>query len=88
MTEAAHAKALAGRAAERFRDLQERNCRRTDRMLAWLMVGQWLFAVGYTLSSTPYRWNAAAHFLHPHVLAAVALGGVLTSLPVLLVIRS
>jgi signal transduction histidine kinase/CheY-like chemotaxis protein len=74
------------RVEDLFRELQDRNSRRTDRMFAWLMAAQWVFAVGYALWSTPYTWSAGQRFLHPHVLAAVVLGAVLTSLPVALVV--
>jgi signal transduction histidine kinase/CheY-like chemotaxis protein len=78
----------ARRAEDLFRDQQVRNFRRTDRMFAGLMVGQWLFAVGYALWSTPYTASAGERLLHPHVLAAALLGGALTSVPVLLIVRS
>lgn len=76
------------RADELFRERQQRNCRRTDKMFACLMVAQWIGAVGFALWSTPYTWNGASRFLHPHLLAAVLLGGILSSLPVYLVVRS
>jgi signal transduction histidine kinase/ActR/RegA family two-component response regulator len=76
----------ARRAEDLFREQQDRNFRRIDRMFAWLMVAQWLFGVCFALWSTPYTWSAGQRFLHPHVLAAALLGGVLTSLPVALVI--
>lgn len=61
--------------------------RRTDRMFAWLMLGQWLFAIFVALTFSPYGWRGKIHTTHVHVLAAVFLGGVISSLPILLAWR-
>jgi signal transduction histidine kinase/ActR/RegA family two-component response regulator len=76
------------RTEDLFREQQQRNFRRMDRMFAWLMVAQWLCGLVFALWSTPYTWSAGQRLLHPNVLAAALLGGVLTSLPIALVIHS
>jgi PAS domain S-box-containing protein len=57
--------------------------RRTDRLFAALMPFQWLAAVLAALWISPRTWAGAASSTHPHVWAAVLLGGAIT-FPVLL----
>jgi signal transduction histidine kinase len=56
--------------------------RRTDRMFAWLMLGQWAFAILLALVISPYAWEGRIRSVHIHVYAALLLGGLLCSLPV------
>ncbi len=60
------------------------NYARTSRMFAWLMVAQWIFAIGLSLVVSPSAWAGKVQTVHLHVWGAVLLGGVLTSLPVFL----
>ncbi len=55
-------------------------------MFAWLLVVQWLIAVGVALWLSPHQWAGVVRQTHFHVLAAVLLGSVIIALPVLLVL--
>src|SRR5437763_2751289 len=69
------ADATAGRAAELFRAYQGRVYRQTDRAFAVLLLLQWLAALAAALWLTPYTWAGAQRAIHPHVWAALLLGG-------------
>ena len=58
--------------------------RRTDRMFAGLLVFQWAAMGALALWATPLAWAGTTSRTHPHVWAAVGLGGLVVSLPVLL----
>ena len=58
--------------------------RRTDRMFARLLIVEWLGAIGLALWLSPYAWAGKERSVHVHVLAAVLLGGIITSFPVAL----
>jgi signal transduction histidine kinase len=75
------------RAAELFREHQQRIYRRTDRVFAILMPLQWLAAIGTALWISPVTWLGTASSMHPHLLAAVILGGIITALPMSLALR-
>ncbi len=67
-----------------FRDQEFRVHARTDRLFAALMILQWLGGIVATLLLTPLTWSGAHSETHPHVYAAVLLGGMLTVFPVYL----
>ncbi len=59
--------------------------KRTDRMFAGLLVLQWLAGIGLALWITPRTWIGGTSFVHLHVEAAIYLGAVIISFPLLLV---
>src|SRR5437870_2350549 len=59
-------------------------CRHTDRLFAGLMLVQWLAAIATALWISPRTWAGQYSQTHPHVWAALFLGGAVTSLPVFL----
>jgi signal transduction histidine kinase len=59
----------------------------TDGLFAWLMAGQWVFAVVLALWYSPLTWSGAEARLHPHVWTALLLGGAISSLPIYLASR-
>jgi len=59
--------------------------RRTDKMFAVLLVLQWIGAVAAACCFTPWTWSGGERSVHPHVWMALVMGGVLSSIPVLLV---
>jgi signal transduction histidine kinase/CheY-like chemotaxis protein/HPt (histidine-containing phosphotransfer) domain-containing protein len=75
------------RSTEIFTDHYKHILVRTDRIFAGLMVLQW--AVGITLAVilSPYTWTGTKSTIHPHIWAAIILGGLLTAMPVYLVWR-
>ncbi len=60
--------------------------RRTDRVFAVLMVLQWVFGIVVSLVISPRTWSGTSSEIHPHVWAAVFLGGAISSLPIMLAI--
>jgi PAS domain S-box-containing protein len=76
--------ATALRVKEIFDEHQELVHRRTDRMFAGLMLVQWVASVAAALWVSPQAWEGAASHTHPHVWAAVFLGGAISSLPIAL----
>ncbi len=74
-----------GRASEIFATLQDRIHRQTDRVFVVLMAAQWVFAVGIALWLSPRSWEGGSSTVHPHVWAAVVLGGLIASPPMVAV---
>jgi signal transduction histidine kinase/CheY-like chemotaxis protein/HPt (histidine-containing phosphotransfer) domain-containing protein len=58
--------------------------RRTDRMFAVLMILQWIGGIIIALTVSPRDWAGKSSGIHPHVYAAIFLGGAISSLPILL----
>lgn len=59
----------------------------TDQLFLALLVGQWVFSILLAALVSPYTWAGAVREIHPHVKAAVVLGGLL-NIPAILLIRS
>lgn len=57
---------------------------RTDRMFAALMAVQWMGAVLVACCLSPRTWAGTQSAVHPHVLAAIFLGGLLSIFPICL----
>ena len=74
----------AQRVEEIFSQHQRLVHRRTDRMFAGLMVLQWVAGVAAALWVSPKAWEGSASYTHPHVWAGLFLGGVISSLPIIL----
>src|SRR5215218_7425863 len=68
-------------AAELFVEQQQRIFRHTDRLFAGLMVTQWLAGIAAALVVSPRAWAGASSSVHPHVWAAVLLGGAFNLFP-------
>lgn len=58
--------------------------KRRDQLFVPLMLLQWAFAIGISVWTTPYTYEGVTRTLHPHVLLAIVLGGVLSLPPVIL----
>jgi signal transduction histidine kinase/DNA-binding NarL/FixJ family response regulator len=59
---------------------------RTDRMFAVLMALQWIGGIILALAVSPKAWEGRTSSVHPHVYAAVFLGGIISSLPIFMAI--
>ncbi|HEV3340977.1 MAG TPA: hypothetical protein VG125_11490, partial [Pirellulales bacterium] len=70
--------ALARRADELFHQHQQAIYRRTDRVFAVLMPLQWLGALATALWLSPLTWQGTTSQTHPHVFAALLVGGLIT----------
>jgi len=80
----AAAAAIVERSQERFRTYRQEVFKDTDRLFAYLMMGQWLFGIALALTLSPYAWEGKVKTTHAHVWAAAVLGGLLSSLPIAL----
>jgi PAS domain S-box-containing protein len=75
------------RAEELFRQHERTIHSQTDRLLAKLMMVQWLAGMAAALWLSPRTWIGAESTTHWHVWAAVLLGGAIAALPVGLALR-
>src|SRR5688500_3736968 len=83
----AAAAAIVKRAEGRFHAYRNDVFKSTDRLFAYLMLGQWVFGIVLALTFSPYAWEGKVKTTHAHVWAAALLGGLLSSLPVALACR-
>lgn len=74
------------RVTQIFNEHQQLVHQRTDRMFAVLMTLQWVAGVAAALWLSPKTWDGAASHTHPHVWAALFLGGAISSLPIILAV--
>ncbi len=78
--------ATRSRVTQIFNEHQRLVHRRTDHMFAVLMTVQWLAGVAAALWVSPKAWAGADSHTHPHVWAAVFLGGLISALPIALAV--
>ena len=79
----------AKRADVLFQQHQDENCERIDRLFAGLLASEWVAAIAVAAWISPLAWAGVHSTIHPHIWAAVLLGGLVISLPmVLAVLRS
>jgi hypothetical protein len=82
--------ALADRIVQKtestYADFVPRWVLRAERMFLWLMVAQWLFGIFVAVVISPYAWEGKTRVVSNHVWAAVVLGGLLSALPIALII--
>jgi PAS domain S-box-containing protein len=60
--------------------------KQTDRMFAVLLLFQWFAAIAMAVWLSPTAWEGLDRHIHPHIWAAVFLGGVIAIYPIVLVI--
>jgi PAS domain S-box-containing protein len=72
------------RSAALYQEMQEGIFKRTDRMFAGLMVFQWLAGIIAALWLSPKTWSGPDSYTHPHVWAAIFIGGAIILAPVML----
>jgi signal transduction histidine kinase/DNA-binding response OmpR family regulator len=77
-------KQIAERSEALFRAHQNQVYVQTDRMMAVLMVLQWIFGIVAAVWISPRTWVGNSSTINFNVYAAVFLGGVISFLPVLL----
>lgn len=76
----------SARTEELFREHQHELHRQTDHLFAALMGLQWISGIVMALAIAPRTWIGASQAVHLHVWAAVVLGGLISSVPVVLAI--
>src|ERR1700730_4198240 len=79
----AHA-STAKRANELFWQNKQNIYQHTDRLFVYLMSLQWFAGIIFALLISPRAWNGISSSIHPHVWAAVFLGGVISFFPIVL----
>jgi signal transduction histidine kinase len=77
---------IDARAGELLTEYQVSQWKRTDRMFAVLLVLQWFACVVVAVCLSPRAWEGLESHIHPHIWAAVYLGGLIAACPVVLVI--
>lgn len=84
ITDPGKREAIEGQVASIFNEQQQSIYKHTDRMFAALMAIQWLAGVAAAYWISPATWAGTASQTHPHVWAALFLGGAISSLPIVL----
>ena len=74
------------RAEELFRHSEREFHKSNDRMLALLLILQWLGGIVAAVWISPLAWFGQQSYIHIHVWAAVFLGGITVSFPIFLVL--
>ncbi len=74
------------RTAEIFTEHQQAVFKQTDRMFAVLMTIQWVAGVAAAYWISPKAWAGQTSHIHPHIFAAILLGGVISIFPIVLAI--
>jgi PAS domain S-box-containing protein len=75
------------RTEELFHEHQQNIFKSTDRMFAGLMAVQWVLGIAAALWISPRTWVGATSETHPHVWAAIFLGGAISFFPILLALK-
>ncbi len=57
-----------------------------DKAFSLLLAVQWLFGIGCAALLSPLSWSGGSSVIHLHVWSAIILGGLITGLPVILVL--
>src|SRR4029079_10815580 len=82
--------ALADRIVQKtestYADFVQRWVLRAESMFLWLMIAQWLFGIFIAVTVSPFAWEGKTRVVSNHVWAAVVLGGLLSALPITLII--
>jgi PAS domain S-box-containing protein len=81
------AQGTSRRAAELFEQHRREIFERTDRLFAALLFCEWLFGIFLAFVVSPRAWAGSMSSVHPHIWAALALGGSIVSLPIALALR-
>ena len=73
----------APRAAELFKDTYRQECHRINRIMTWLLLGQWVAGILFALFYSPLTWIGQTYEIHVHVWVAVLMGGGLSGFGIL-----
>ena len=65
---------VSARGSEIFFSQTLANAKRTDGIMSFLMVFQWLFAVVLAYFMTPLVWSGPQTSLHPHLMMTIVSG--------------
>jgi signal transduction histidine kinase len=73
---------IKARGDELLQQQQEALWKQTDRLMACLLLAQWLACIAIAMWLSPLAWEGLSASVHPHIWAAVFLGGVIAALPI------
>ncbi len=80
---------LSPSVAERAQQLYDADLdlahRRIDRLFAFLLITEWGGLVAIACFLSPLAWVGKESYTHPHIWAATVLGGIIASLPLILI---
>ena len=77
---------VAKAAATLLREHQLSNWKRIDHLLAGLLAFEWIGVMLLAGLRSPFTWEGVDWHIHPHLYAAVFLGGAIVSLPIALAV--
>jgi hypothetical protein len=77
---------VEARGSELFQRQWHARLAKVDRLFAWLLAGQWVFAILMAIYFSPYGWAGKVKVIHTHVYIAVFMGGAIALFPILLAI--
>src|SRR6266566_668645 len=72
---------------ELYHAYEDKVYRRTDRFFFILMALQWLVGILFAAVVSPRAWSGANSSVHPHIYAAILLGGLFCFFPMILIWR-
>jgi two-component system, sensor histidine kinase and response regulator len=73
------------RALQIYQEHLRAGYKRADELFMALLLLEWACAIAFSLLVSPYSWAGEVSSIHTHVWSALALGGMIVSLPVALV---
>jgi PAS domain S-box-containing protein len=79
---------VESRSERYFIEQQDRVYRNTDGLFWRLLLIQWIVAVWVAIWISPLAWKGIHSSIHPHLWAAIFLGGLVTALPVMMAIKA
>jgi PAS domain S-box-containing protein len=56
-----------------------------DQFFFWVLLGQWLFAIGLAIAISPYTYTGDVASIHFHVKVAVVFGGMVNTVPIAMI---
>jgi signal transduction histidine kinase len=77
---------IDARADQLLIEYQKSQWKQTDHLFAILLVLQWFACVAVAVWISPRAWEGLESHIHPHIWAAVFLGGLIAACPIALVI--
>jgi signal transduction histidine kinase len=67
-------------------EYEQKLWKQTDRMFAVLLAVQWLAGIAMAVWLSPRAWEGLESHIHPHIWAAVWVGGLIAAFPIMLAI--
>ena len=84
-TEKLRSRPSIDRAGELYQEYLVAGYRRANQIFAFLLLFEWVAAIGFAVWVSPYTWAGESPSIHIHVWSAIVLGGLIVSLPLALI---